>query len=76
MANTMYVTYHWARLGGNRSNLKAIECMNKWECHEVASDIISICGIRNVRMNFCGRLQKGATIISHEDYKSGKYYNM
>ena len=73
----MYVTYHWLEMHGNRSNLKAIECKNKWECIEVYQDIISLHGIRNVRMNFSGRLtSKNPTIISHEDYLSGKYYNM
>ena len=73
----MYVTYHWLEPHGNRSNLKAIECKNKCECHEVASDIISLHGIRNVRINFSGRLtSKNPTIISQEDYRNGKYYNL
>lgn len=73
----MYVTYHWLEQHGNRSNLKAIECADKKEVHEVASDIVSLHGIRNVRINFSGRLtSKNVTIISQEQYKSGEYYNM
>ena len=72
----MYVTYHWLEMHGSRSNLKAIECANEKELKDVYFDIISLHGIRNVRPNFSGRLRKGATIISQEDYRNGKYYNM
>lgn len=72
----MYVTYHWAKIHGNRSNIKAIECANEDEVRDVYLDIISLQGIRNVRANFCGRIPKWADVISQKDYRSGKYYNM
>lgn len=72
----MYVTYHWAEMFGNRSNIKAVECANKEQVHEVASDVVSLHGIRNVRINYCGRIPKHADVISYEQYKSGEYYNM
>ena len=72
----MYVTYHWLEQYGNRSNLKAIECESKEQIKEVASDIVSLHGIRNVRINYCGKLPKGTDIIGYEQYESGEYYNM
>jgi hypothetical protein len=71
----MYVTYHWLEMYGNRSNTKAIECANNEQLCEVASDVVSLHGIRNVRINFCGKLPKGTDIINYEQYKSGEYYN-
>lgn len=65
----MYVTYHWLEMYGNRSELRAVECATKEQIHEVAADICSLHGIRNVRINYCGRLPKGTTIINYEDYK-------
>lgn len=65
----MYVTYHWLLMFGDRSELRAVECSSKEQIHEVASDLCSLHGIRNVRINYCGRLPKDTTIITYEDYK-------
>lgn len=72
----MYVTYHWLEMHGNRSNTKAIECASNEQLREVASDVVSLHGIRNVRINYCGRIPKHADVISYKQYKSGEYYNM
>lgn len=76
MAKKMYVTYHWLEMHGNRSKMKAIECNNETELGDVYYDIISLHGIRNVRVNRSGRISKYADVISQEDYRNGNYYNM
>lgn len=76
MAKKMYITYHWLEMHGNRSNIKAIECADEKELQDVYFDIISLHGIRNVRVNRSGKLPKRADVISQEDYRNGKYYNM
>lgn len=76
MGKKLYVTYHWRELHGNRSETKAIECNNLEEARECACDIISLCGIRNVRLNRCGKLPKKCLVIPHEDYKSYKFIDM
>ena len=75
MAKKLYVTYHWAEMHG-RSNIKAIECKDENEARDVYTDIISLHGILNVRINRCGRIPKWADVISQENYRNGKYYNM
>ena len=76
MAKKMYVTYHWLEMHGNRSNIKAIECADEYELMLVYYDIISLSRIRNVRVNRSGKISKRADVISQEDYRNGKYYNM
>ncbi len=62
-----YVTFYCDLLGG-RSKTKAIECKEWNETMDCALDICSICDIKNVRINKCGRLPKGTIIIKHEEY--------
>lgn len=63
-----FVTYYWLLIHGNHSNRKAIECSDKKQLSEVAYDVCSYHGIRDVRLNICGRLSKGTTVISYDDY--------
>lgn len=70
----LYVTYHWLQIYGpgtglNRPGLRAVECQTREQLLETASDLCSYHGIRNVRINLCGRLPKGTKIIKYEDYK-------
>lgn len=66
----IYVTYRWRLMNGNKSELKAVECSTKEQAQETALDLCSIVGIMNVRINYCGRLRKGTTIVKFENYKS------
>lgn len=68
----IYVTYRWRLMNGNKSELKAVECSTKEQAQEVALDLCSIVGIKNVRINHCGRLPKGTTVIKFENYKDNK----
>ena len=52
------------------------EAYDEKELKDVYFDIISLHGIRNVRVNRSGKLPKRADVISQEDYRNGKYYNM
>ena len=70
-----YVTYHRIGLDFKRTNLKAIECCDLNECRDTAMDIASVSGIRNVRINRSGRLPKGTTVITQEEYRNGSYIN-
>ncbi len=65
----IYVTYRWRLMNGNQSELKAVECSTKEQAQETALDLCSIVGIKNVRINYCGRLRKGTTIVKFENYK-------
>ena len=72
----VYVTYRWALLGGNLSGRKAISCPSKEYAMQCAYDIRSIVGIRNVRINACGRLRKDTRVIPYESYVTGQFHKM
>ena len=76
MAKYIYATYCWREIHGNRSNTKAIRCENEEQLRDCVMDICSLHGLMNLRINRCGRIPKHADVISYEEYKSGKYYNM
>jgi len=71
-----YVTYYWLEMFGGRSETKAIECPTKQHMIDCAHDIVSVNGIRNVRLNLCGRPPKKSLIIPYEDYLSGHYTSL
>lgn len=52
---------------------RAIECPDEHSMMECARDIYSYDGIDNLRINKCGRLAKGTTVHSYEDYLAGKF---
>lgn len=65
----MYATFKWLDLGGYHTNTKAIACPTEENLRDCVMDICSLNGLINLRINRCGRLPKGTTIIPWEVYK-------
>lgn len=52
---------------------RAIECPDGNTLMWCAFDMIGRAAIKNVRINRCGRVAKGTTIHSYEDYRAGNF---
>jgi hypothetical protein len=75
-----YVTYRTTALAPTPIGVpkrieihRAIECPDEHSMMECARDIYSYDGIDNLRINRCGRIAKGTTVHSYEDYRAGKF---
>ena len=65
----MYATFKWIDIGGYHTNTKAIQCPTEEDLRDCIMDVCSLVGLINLRINRCGRLPKGTTIITWEEYK-------
>ena len=53
----------------------AISCPDKESLLECARDLYGYDGINYLKLNYCGRLQKGTVVHSWEDYQRGNFWD-
>ena len=69
----IYVTFNDDTIYDKRR--VAVECETEEQAHEVALDLNSMEGVKNIRLNRCGKLRKHFVIFDYQDYYTARVWD-